>query len=245
MNKNRIKGVSLLVILALVVLMLPVPAAADALWGSADVNGDGQVDKIYLTQSTIKIVYANNSTYEYPFNVAQDVLRYAVDTDGVAGAELVISRYTKLVIICDRTRSTREYPITSTSSWLIAGCDDLNGIAGQEVIITNGAYLVVVNEKNVSSKSYFIRNDGPWTIMTGGIVDTDGAPGKEIVIDGNAYDVKILSVVKDRVKIYTTVLRNNTVIGDFDGIAGAEVRFENNQQKWYVIDRIEQVRNYL
>ncbi len=226
-------------------------AAGETLMGSWDLDGSGSLSNVYNSNvrgglSKIR-VEKGTSSYDYFvefYGLAQSWKIMAVeDIDGQAGAEIILSvkydsTHSRIQMITHRTHNSRDYYIggaASTASWALMGVADVDGLAGKEILLNvSGSnykeYKVLHNSAGYTTESSYSFNFGESVILlTGGIIDTDGKPGAEIVVNRGGTQVYIIHDANRTTYTYNISSSAWTILGfsEMDGLAGNEIAIKN------------------
>lgn len=211
----------------------------------ADTDGDAAPDLVEVCdQNTLCIEHPSKSssrtTYSHPLWESMSLVAVE-DTDGEPGAEVIIlavSAGTGVVCVCvirDRSNSVEPYADARWHMVKIETVVDTNGTPGKEIVFVahdaDGALtcVCVIDDRGRVSRPYI---DSSWqSVGLGWIEDTDGVPGKEIVIEardlhGDLLCVCIVHDQSNRLTSYSDVLWKSAAIYlavDTDGQAGVEI----------------------
>jgi|CXWL01.1.fsa_nt_gi hypothetical protein len=163
------------------------------------------------------------------------------DTDGEAGAEIVVVAYTRdgqlacICIIHDKTQSIQFYRGQTWSSAKVEILEDTDDIGGKEVLLQirdeNGKIqcLCLIHDRDRTVRAY---SDLAWvTVHVKAVTDTDGQPGKEVIFESRSLVNEILCVcvIRDRKDELTTYTDSQWQTGevqlltDTDGQSGQEI----------------------
>lgn len=211
----------------------------------SDTDGDGYTETVTTNTNNITVFHPRtNSTSTYPLSVSSYAINKIIDTDGIAGNEIIFI-YTDVYgsgirVINDKNQVVNQYQILGTGtggSFSINSVIDTDSIAGSDiVVIYTGAYgsgIKVINDKNQVVHQYQILGAG-----TGGsfainkIIDTDGIVGNDIVVvyaDAYGSGIKVINDKNQAVNQYQILgagaggsFAINSII-DTDGILGNEI----------------------
>lgn len=163
------------------------------------------------------------------------------DTDGEAGAEIVVVAYTRdgqlacICIIHDKTQSIQFYRGQTWSSAKVEILEDTDGIGGKEVLLQirdeNGKIqcLCLIHDRDRTVRAY---SDLAWvTVHVKAVTDTDGQPGKEVIFESRSLvnEMLCVCVIRDRKDELTTYTDSQWQTGevqlltDTDGQSGQEI----------------------
>ena len=218
--------------------------------GTIDVSGDGVVDNLYNSGSSLTVVRGNGGgTRAYFISSGSWSLAFGnsssiVNLDGIAGAEIPVNTGNALMVITDKTQSTVSYAFSGSWSVAPSGITDMDGLAGAEIAVLNGSTLTVVTQRLGSRIDYYVGTS--WSIPSGGIKDLDGFSGAEIpIVNGQN-----LTVVTPRTGSTSNYLIGTnwavvpTGITDMDGTAGAEIAIVNGTNLKVVTPRTGGTSSY-
>lgn len=236
----------------------------------ADTDGDAAADLVQVCdQNKLCIVHPSRSssktTYSHPLWSALNLVAVE-DTDGEPGAEVIVlavSADTGVVCVCvirDRTNSIEPYAASRWHTVTVETVVDTNGAPGKEIVLVahdaEGALtcVCVIDDRGRVSRSYI---DSSWqSVGLGWIEDTNGIPGKEIVIEardtnGDLHCVCIIHDDSNRLTSYFDTLwksANIYVAADTDGQPGVEIvltyAVDGGGGVGIVRDRTEETRTY-
>ena len=236
----------------------------------ADTDGDAAPDLIEVcAQNTLCIEHPSKSssrtTYSHPLWESLSLVAVE-DTDGEPGAEVIIlamSADTGVVCICvirDRSNSIEPYADARWHMVKIETVVDTNGAPGKEIVLVardaDGALtcVCVIDDRGRVFRPYI---DSSWqAVGLGWIEDTNGAPGKEIVIEardvhGDLLCVCIIHDDSNRFTSYSDVRWKSAGIylaADTDGQPGVEIvltyAVDGGGGVGVVRDRTEETRTY-
>lgn len=236
----------------------------------ADTDGDAALDFVEVCdQNKLCIEHPSKSssrtTYSHPLWEALSLVAVE-DTDGEPGAEVIIlamSSDTGLVCVCvirDRSNSVESYVDSRWHMVKIETVVDTNGVPGKEIVLVardaDGALtcVCVIDDRGRVSRPY---TDSSWqSVGLGWIEDTDGVPGKEIVIEardsnGDLLCVCIIHDDSNRLTSYSDTLWKSAAIylaADTDGEPGVEIVLtyagDGGGGVGVVRDRTEEIRTY-
>lgn len=101
---------------------------------SGDANGDGVVDEITVTTSSVLVYHPNTGrTASYPVGGGTFAINSIVDTDGIPGVEIVVAKVNQILVIHDRTQRISSYNISPYNvTYGINSVKDTDGVAGKE-----------------------------------------------------------------------------------------------------------------
>ncbi|HSX50634.1 MAG TPA: RICIN domain-containing protein [Cellvibrio sp.] len=214
-----------------VVSLFSLSSSAAVYMGSWDVDGTGTLKDVYNETSQLRVTDNKGNSYYYSMSASGWSFLGAEDLDGIAGVELVFSvvanNVSSVRVITHKNRNLRDYDVRYASSWSKIAIADLDGKPGKEVLLnvvgTNLHEYRVLHFSNYSESVYPYNNTSA-VILTGGVVDTDGKAGAEIIVNTGGY----LNVIHDSTrttKAYYVGSDYWTVFGfsDLDGIAGNEI----------------------
>ncbi|MES2932787.1 MAG: hypothetical protein V4805_04800 [Pseudomonadota bacterium] len=237
MSKFSIKNVFGLLMLALASLYSGA-ASADVYMGSWDLTGTGQLQQVWNNGTQIKVLAPNGTSTDYSVKTggfgASWQLMGAEDLNGDAGKELILSVATSntsvlIQVISHKTKSSREYSVGYSTSWQKIAIEDLDGKPGKELVLNivgqNGYHEYrVLHFPTYHETSYRFSNESV-VILTNGIIDTDGKPGAEIVVNRGGDDIVIIHDSTQNSKTYPIGAGLWSLLGfsDLNGIAGNEV----------------------
>jgi len=155
----------------------------------SDTNGDGYNDTITTNYNNVTIYHPRTqTTSSYSLGSTSCAVNKTIDTDGVAGNEVVII-YTSSIgngiyVICDRTQTLHQYALPG--QFAINSVVDTDGVGGNEVIVlyTNsntaiGSGIYVICDRTQALRQYPVGNFGT-TFTIKGVRDYDGVTGNEI-----------------------------------------------------------------
>lgn len=235
-----------------IALAVVVPAAARAqqygvLLGNADLDGNGTPESVYNNTtpagSAINVV-SGRGVSRYPISNGAWALLYGnfssvVDLDGQPGAEIPVNIGSTLLIIQHRGGTTSRVQIPS-ASWAAVpgGITDLDGYAGAEIpIVAPGVLWVYAARTGVLSR-YAIPEQ--YAVLQGGIRDFDGAPGSDIAVATNTGNIVVIRQRSGVAQIirgagYFGAQWSVESYGNFDGIAGDEIRVLSSNGRRYQI----------
>ena len=187
---NTIQKIGLLFLLSLLHFDVQPGFSQDILIANIDVSGDGVPDRIFNSLSGITVIAGNSGSKRvYTISSGGWALIFGnssgiVDMDGTAGAEIAVNTGSALMIITDRSQSTRNYPIAGAWAVPPGGIADLDGSAGAEIAVATNSNLLVITQRTAGTNSYMI-SQGSWAVAVDGvdgISDMDGTAGAEIAI---------------------------------------------------------------
>ncbi len=187
----------------------------------ADTDNDGLLEEITICE-TNKICLLTPETgakrlYDNATWNTIDLLAVH-DTDGEPGVEIVTAAYTpegQLACICiihDKTKSIQFYKGQGWSSVRVEAIEDTDGTKGEEVILQARSddgqilCLCLIRDRDRSVREY---SDLAWhTIQVKAVLDTDGEPGKEVIVESRnvAHEVICVCIIRDYqgdLKIYS------------------------------------------
>lgn len=163
------------------------------------------------------------------------------DTDGEAGAEIVVVAYThdgELACVCiihDRTQSIQFYRGQRWSVAKVAALEDTDGTGGKEVLLQVRSdegklqCLCLIRDRDRTVREY---SDLAWaTVQIKAVADTDGEPGKEVIFESRslANEVLCVCVIRDRKDELATYIDSQwqagevSLLADTDGQSGLEI----------------------
>ena len=236
----------------------------------ADTDGDAAPDRIEVCdQNKLCIEHPAKSssrvTYSHPLWEALSLVAVE-DTDGEPGAEVIIlamSADSGVVCVCvirDRSNSVEPYADSRWHMVKIETVVDTNGAPGKEIVLVardaDGALtcVCVIDDRGRVSRPY---TDSSWqSVGLGWIEDTDGVPGKEIVIEardvhGDLLCVCIIHDQSNRLTSYSDARWKSAAIylaADTDGQPGVEIVLtyagDGGGGVGVVSDRTEETRTY-
>ena len=209
-----------------------------------DTDNDGLLEEITICE-TNKICLLTPETgakrlYENATWNTIDLLGVH-DTDGEPGSEIVMAAYTRegqfacICIIHDKTKSIQFYKGQGWSSVRIEAIEDTDGMKGEEVILQARSddgqilCLCLIRDRERSLREY---SDLAWnTIQVKGVVDTDGEPGKEVIVESRnfAREVGCVCIIRDHqgdLKTYSDSRWQSgeiTLITDTDGQPASDI----------------------
>jgi hypothetical protein len=171
------------------------------------------------------------------------------DTDGVAGAEIVLvvvangNGPDQVRVIHDAQAFQRSYDMPQGSSFAINTVQDTDGNPGAEivlVVITNGNgpnQVRVIQDARAFQRSYDMPQGSSFAINT--VQDTDGVAGAEIVVVlNNPFSIQVLH---DRTATANTYSIGSfysiLAVRDYDGSRGAEICYNRSNQFFLITDR--------
>ncbi len=237
---------------------------------SADTDGDAAPDLVEVCdQNKLCIEHPSKSssrvTYSHPLWETLSLVAVE-DTDGEPGAEVIIlamSADTGVVCVCvirDRSNSVEPYADSRWHTVKIEAVVDTNGAPGKEIVLVahdaEGALtcVCVIDDRGRVSRPYI---DSSWqSVGLGWIEDTNGVPGKEIVIEarntnGDLLCVCIIHDDSNRLSTYSDALWKSAAIylaADTDGQPGVEIvltyAVDGGGGVGVVRDRTEETRTY-
>ena len=212
---------------------------ADTLLGTADLNGSGNLQTVYLVgNNQIKVSgrtdpYTLGSATELVANV---VLLGMEEINNVLGKEIVLSAtvndiYHVVYVINDKSHTYTKYDVAG--SWVPpeARLEDFNGDGAKDLLLNvtgqNGLHEYRIRHFAASSyeTTYNFSNNIPSTIfLVGGITDTDGVLGTEIVVNAGSS----IAIIHDKTSstrkyIIGTDLWTSFGLSDLDGVSGNEI----------------------
>lgn len=199
--------------------MMAQTAFAATYLGSWDLRGNGKKDLVYREGLAIRLVEAGGGTRDYPIgNVAWSLVD-ARDTDGKAGAELVVRSGNDLVIIDHAYQAQRTYSV-GNFSWAVMNISDLNMRAGDEVLVSIGAGIRIIEDAARNYRDVNFNYNGSWALF--GVEDLSGK-GPELILNmGNGVkliDPRSLSVKDFTFPGYTAIFG----VSQLDSKVGLEV----------------------
>lgn len=227
----------------------------DTNWSSVSINrvvdtdGMAGADVVLIatssfgTLSCICIIHDPSNTWRSykDVNWASVSINTAADTDGVAGADVVLTATTSsgqlfcICIIHDPSGTYRSYKDVNWASVGINTVADTDGTVGGEVVLTattgTGSFWCVctIVDRSGIWRTYRDVNWGSVGIRT--VADTDGVAGGEIVITATTGGGSFwcVCVIRDRTSTYNTYrdpawgsVSINSVV-DTDGQAGGDI----------------------
>ena len=188
------------------------------LLGSWDTDGDGALDDVYDDGSYVRIERANGSSKSYHLGSSWSHLE-TVDTNGIAGQELVFNTGLNVEIIRDFDRSSTDYFLGS--SWSHLETVDTNGIAGQELVFNTGLNVEIIRDFDRSSTDYFLGSS--WSHLE--TVDTNGIAGQELVFNTGLNVEIIRDFDRSSTDYFLGSSWSHLETVDTNGIAGQELVF--------------------
>ena len=241
MYKERTAMKKHIILAAIVALLIPTLSFA-AFY--ADTDGDGYTDQVYACGSPVQVciyhprtgvttMYRNGAASSFSINSV-------VDTDGVAGAEVVVvwtSTYGNpkgIDVIRDRNRTTTTYDYTNNPSFSINSVVDTDGNVGGEIVVlwtyaggpNHG--LDVIHDALRTKYTYDYSTASSFSINS--VVDTDNTAGGEIiVIYTTTWGERGIHAIHDRTRtrnVYLYTYKGTfeiASVSDTDGIGGMEI----------------------
>lgn len=230
-------------LLVLTLLVSAIPSWAAVYY--SDTDGDGYTETVTTNTNNITIFHPRtNITSTYPLSVSSYAINKIIDTDGIAGNEIVVI-YTDIYgsgirVINDKNQVVHQYQILATGtggSFSINSVIDTDSIAGNDlVVIYAGAYgsgIKVINDKNQVVHQYQILGAGAsGSFAINKIIDTDGIAGNNIVVvyaDAYGSGIKVINDVNQVIHQYQILVAGaggsfaiNSII-DTEGILGNEI----------------------
>lgn len=136
----------------------------------ADTDGDGTTDQISICGSPAKVcVYHPNTgqtNYYWDAYWQSFAINKVVDTDGIAGAEIIVGWTTSsgsnkgIDVIHDRNINFNRYDYSFANSYIIQNVKDYDGISGAEVCVYwwqsptyYGYHLIIDRTRTVQNRS--------------------------------------------------------------------------------------------
>lgn len=226
--------------------LLGFAAASQAATIVADFNGDGRSDTATITAASGSISIAHGGGGTTSYGVPANWLTIsAVEVNGIAGAEFVVTYAGTVVwIVDDRARATRLYLVDALGSGRVVQFAEMNGVAGNEVaLIYNNGNVWTINDRARTKNLYHVpavgSGGGPRYVRT---AEFNGTAGNEIMFsyaDGTSY------VVDDRLKATRAYFYITTggapTYANVDGVAGLEAIFNYTFGKVWIVDRTRSV----
>lgn len=187
--------------------------------GSWDLRGNGKLDLVYRDGLALRIVEAGGGTRDYPIgNVAWSLVG-ARDTDGKAGAELVLRAGNDLLIIDHAYQTQRTYSVGNIS-WAVMNISDLNMRPGDEVLVSIGAGIRIIEDADRNYRDVNFNYNGSWALF--GVENLSGK-GPELILNmGNGVkliDPRLLTVKDFTFPGYTAIFG----VSQLDSKAGLEI----------------------
>ena len=209
-----------------------------------ETDGDGFLDEISVCEinkiCVTTLETGSNRMYEDGTWHTVDLIAVE-DTDGEAGAEIVMVAHTsegQLACVCiihDKTKSTEFYRRQTWSSAKVETLEDTDGIGGKEVFVQiraddgNLQCLCIIRDRDRTVREY---SDVAWaTVQIKAVADTDGKPGKEVLFESRNLDNEVLCICvirdrKDELAIYIDSQWQTgdvALLTDTDGQSGLEI----------------------
>jgi hypothetical protein len=183
-----------------------------------DVDGDGITDTLtYQLNGIVVRRGGSNATRFYPFSGTYAV-NNVVDTDGVAGDELVVVHGGGITIIRDRNHTSRLYNFSGNFG-VFRTISDLDNTPGGEVIVSHGNGITIIRDRTQTSRLY--SYSGSFAINA--VAETDGQPGDEVVVVlNNALSIITHRTQSTRLYSLGATYTIHSVV-DTDGNAGKDI----------------------
>jgi hypothetical protein len=228
-------------------------APGEVLMGVWDLDGSGSTQQVWnsLVRTgvyKIRVQSNNGSSYEYFVEIGGYSPSWSLvnvsDLNGQPGAELAIiftyrDTATALQIISHRTKTSKIHYVLPPSGGLnfsLVTVADFDGLTGNELLLNvayqnGGREYQIVHMQNTSiTKSTYPFNSGESIIiLNNGIVNTNGNPGSEILVNRGGNNVYVIRDRDRSTSSYSMTGNTWKILGssDLDGIPGDEVVISN------------------
>lgn len=248
LKKMLISGKILLFVL-MAVFSWVYSEAQGASAGSADLDGDGVNEEIFIETNGIKIVGKKSRTYTIvgSFQILNDNNVSGIrDLDGQPGKEIAMIHLTspktsEIMVLTHRTGTIRGYGSTTGGYTLLkSGIVQLDGKPGYDIAFihlvnpTQKEIRVLTHNNGSYKMTSYGRTTGTYTLARNGIVDVDGYSGREIVMfrltgtNGTISELVVFTARTGRSKTYARTTLNLTLCTNafvnLDGVPGREIR---------------------
>lgn len=263
LKEKYMKYIFRLAITLLASLCFQVKAApGETLMGIWDLDGSGSAQQVWSSfvrvgVYKIRVESSNGNSYSYYVEAGSYKPNWSLinvsDLNGEPGLELSIMFTVRetaagLQIISHRNRSSKIHyvlPPTGGLNYSVVTAANLDGNPGNELLLnvayTNGGreYQVIhMQGTSISETKYPFNRGESVTILNNGIIDTDGQPGAEVLV--NVGGNKIY-VINDRNRSTYTYYMNGTswsMLGssDMNGVAGNEIVISNGAYLHFIND---------
>ncbi|MCQ2048834.1 Uncharacterised protein [Stutzerimonas stutzeri] len=194
-----------------------------SLWGAKDTNGKPGAELLVKAGPDVAIIdHKLKVIRKIPVGNRVWSIIAAADTDNNGANEVILSLGTGIGVATDVRLSLKEYALSYTNSWSLVAAEDLSG-QGADAVLNMGNGPLIINLRNGQNRRHTFS--GYSAIF--GVVDTDGAPGAEIIgrTTDKVYFIK--GGVSGSLRYFNAsttdawAIYGNSV--DTDGVAGAEI----------------------
>ncbi|WP_157763349.1 hypothetical protein [Pseudomonas citronellolis] len=205
-----------------VILSSPISSVCAAEYlGTWDLRGNGQLDAVFRDVNVLRVVQGNGGTSEYTFGNSLWSFVGASDTDGQAGAELVVRAGGSLFVVDQKVRKKREYSVGNIA-WAVMRMHNVNSMPGNEILLSIGNGVKVINDSARDVRNITFGYKGSWALFD--VVDMHPNDAGPVLVLNIGNGVKLINPRSGAQRDLTFPGYSQiTAVAEVDGVPGLEV----------------------